>query len=203
MTPLADFELVARMQGGDRAAFATLVNRHKHKLVNYLTGLMRDRDRSEELAQDVFLKLYQHRGRYQERGQFLPYLYRIATNLARSEEFTDRVMERLDEPAPRATHVPRAWVFAGACGVLIGVWLGAVSFDARRERRETAERLEMMRDEYRSLEVELEELRSLASEAQPVLELGGTEQVDFVFDLRRLAQERGKARSQPTSHSPR
>ncbi len=61
----------------------------------------------------------------------------------------------------------------------------------------------MMRDEYRALEVELEELRSLAFEAQPVLELGGTERVDFVFDLRRLAQEHGKARAQPTSHSPR
>ena len=143
-----------------------------------------------------------------------------------SSEFTSRVMERLDEPAPppcRPTHVPRAWVFAGACAALIGgVWLGAVvpnDHDERNERRETAERLDldsaerldldpaerfkMMRDEYRALEVELEELRFLASEAQPVLDLGGTEQVDFVFDLRRLAQDRGKARAQPTSHSPR
>ena len=95
MTPLDDADLVARMQGGDRASFATLVDRHKHRLVNYLTGLVRDRDRSEELAQDVFLKLYQHRGRYQERGQFLPYLYRIATNLARSDERKRRRREFL------------------------------------------------------------------------------------------------------------
>jgi len=125
-----------------------------------------------------------------------------------SSEFTGRVMERLDEPAPprcRPTYVLRTWVFAGACAVLIGVWLGAVvpeEHDERNERRETAERLEMMRDEYRSLEVELEELLFLASEAQPVIELGGTEQVDFVFDWRRLAEERGKARAQPASHSP-
>ena len=116
-----------------------------------------------------------------------------------SPEFTERVMERLDEPA----RVGRGWVFAGACAVLIGFWLGAVVLEERNERRETAERLEMMRDEYRALEVELRELRSLASAAQPVLDLGGTEQVDFVFDLRGLAQERGKARAQPTSHSPR
>ena len=95
MTSVGDSELVARIQRGDRAAFATLVDRHKHRLVNYLTGLVRDRDRSEELAQDVFLKLYQHRGRYQERGQFLPYLYRIATNLARSEERKRRRREFL------------------------------------------------------------------------------------------------------------
>jgi len=95
MTSLADSELVALMQGGDRAAFTTLVNRHKHRLVNYLTGMMRNRERSEELAQDVFLRLYQHRDRYQERGQFLPYLYRIATNLARSEERKRRRREFL------------------------------------------------------------------------------------------------------------
>ena len=95
MTSLADSELVALMQRGDRAAFATLVNRHKHRLVNYLTGMMRNRERSEELAQDVFLKLYQHRGRYRERGQFLPYLYRIVTNLARSEERKKRRREFL------------------------------------------------------------------------------------------------------------
>ena len=95
MTSLADSELVALMQRGDRTAFAVLVNRHKHRLVNYLTGMVRNRERSEELAQDVFLKLYQHRGRYQERGQFLPYLYRIATNLARSEERKRRRRELL------------------------------------------------------------------------------------------------------------
>ncbi len=128
-----------------------------------------------------------------------------------SPEFTDRLMERLDEPPSRPTHVPRAWVFAGACVVLLGAWLGSVTFEERDQRRETAERIdrdtaeriEMMRDEYRALQVELEELRFLASEARPVLDLGGTEQVDFVFDLRRLAEERGKARAQPTSHSPR
>ncbi len=95
MTSLADSELFAQTQRGDRAAFAMLVNRHKHRLVNYLTGIVRNRERSEELAQDVFLKLYQNRGRYQERGQFLPYLYRIATNLARSEERKRRRRELL------------------------------------------------------------------------------------------------------------
>lgn len=95
MTIPGDTELVARMQRGDRAAFATLVDRHKHKLINYLTGLVRDRDRSEELAQDTFLKLFQHRARYHERGQFLPYLYRIATNLARSDERKRRRRELL------------------------------------------------------------------------------------------------------------
>ena len=118
-----------------------------------------------------------------------------------SPEFTDRVLERLDEPAPVNR---RAWVIAAAAAaVLVSAVVAALAVREANERRETAERLEMMRNEYRALELELEELRALTSDVQPVIELGGTEQVDFVFDLRRLAEERGRARAQPTSHSPR
>lgn len=95
MTSVDDAELLNRVQSGDRDAFAGLVNRHKDKLVNYLTVLVRDRGRAEELAQEVFLKLFVNVNRYQERGQFLPYLYRIATNLVRSEERTRRRRELL------------------------------------------------------------------------------------------------------------
>jgi hypothetical protein len=95
MTSVDDAELLVRVQSGDRDAFAALVNRHKDRLVNYLTVLVRDRDRAEELAQEFFLKLYVHAHRYQERGQLLPYLYRIATNLVRSEERTRRRRELL------------------------------------------------------------------------------------------------------------
>lgn len=118
-----------------------------------------------------------------------------------STEFTDRLLERLDEP--RAARMPQAWALAGAGLVVFLAWFLGATLEQRHQNRHAAERVEMMRDEYRALSVELEELRSLASEARPVLDLGGTEQVDFVFDLRRLAEERGKARAQPTSHSPR
>ena len=95
MTAPSDAELAASMQRGDRTAFAALIDRHKHRLVNYLTAIVRDRDRSEELAQDTFLRLYQYRARYREQGQFLPYLYRIATNLARSDARKQRRREVL------------------------------------------------------------------------------------------------------------
>jgi len=122
-----------------------------------------------------------------------------------SPGFTDSVVARLEEPA--ATTGPMAvmrpgWALVGAAVVVVGLWLGATAWRDHTERREL-ERLRMMRDEYQALELELEELRSLASEAQPVLDLGGTERVDFVFDLRRHAEERDKARAQRTSHSPR
>ena len=85
-----DAELMARVQNGDREAFAVLVDKYKHRLVNYLTNLLRDRDRAEELAQESFLRLFVHASRYEERGQFLPYLFCIATNLVRTDERTRR-----------------------------------------------------------------------------------------------------------------
>jgi RNA polymerase sigma-70 factor (ECF subfamily) len=86
MNPVSDAELMSRVRSGDRQAFAQLVDRHKNGLVNYLTRLTRSRDRAEELAQESFLRLYQHSARYREQGQLAPFLFRIATNLLRSEE---------------------------------------------------------------------------------------------------------------------
>jgi RNA polymerase sigma-70 factor (ECF subfamily) len=86
MTPPADGELMRRVQGGDREAFSTLVERHNAPLVRFLTVLSRDRDRAEEVAQDAFVRLFELSHRYQERGQFTPYLYRIAANLLRTED---------------------------------------------------------------------------------------------------------------------
>ncbi len=75
-----------RVQNGDQEAFAAIVERHKTPLVRFLTALSRDRDRAEEVAQDAFVRLFELSDRYQERGQFTPYLYRIATNLLRTED---------------------------------------------------------------------------------------------------------------------
>ncbi len=81
-----DRELMTRVQAGDREAFAMLVERHKVSLVRFLTALSRDRDRAEEVAQDAFVRLFELSHRYEERGQFAPYLYRIASNLLRTED---------------------------------------------------------------------------------------------------------------------
>lgn len=85
-----DGELMARLRSGDREALAALVDRHKDALVNYLARLTGHRDRGEEIAQEAFLRLYQAAPRYREEGRLLPFLYRIATNLVRSEERRER-----------------------------------------------------------------------------------------------------------------
>ncbi|MEM8931788.1 MAG: sigma-70 family RNA polymerase sigma factor, partial [Acidobacteriota bacterium] len=71
---------------GDPDAFADLIDEHKHPIVNYLTRLVGDRDRAEDLAQETFVRLYQHRHRYREVGHLAAFLFRIATNLVASEE---------------------------------------------------------------------------------------------------------------------
>ena len=106
MEPMRDGELMARVRSGDREAFGQLVGRHKDGLVNYLTGLTRSRDRAEELAQESFLRVYQSSSRYREQGQFVPYLFRIATNLLRSEERRARRWQWLSSKIASNGHDP-------------------------------------------------------------------------------------------------
>lgn len=92
----ADAELYVQARSGDGDAFARLVDRHKHGLVNYMTRLAGDRGRAEDLAQEAFLRLYEGRGNYQPaRGTFRSYLYRIATNLLIGEERRRQRWKRL------------------------------------------------------------------------------------------------------------
>ena len=81
-----DAELMVRVKAGDERAFEAVIRRYKDAMVNYLTRLTGCRDRAKDLAQETFLRLYLTRDRYQESGRLGGYLYRLATNLVRSEE---------------------------------------------------------------------------------------------------------------------
>ena len=83
---LTDGDLLARARNGHPEAFAVLVDRYKNPLVGYLISLVRDRERAEDLAQESFLRLYEKGSNYREQGLLQAYLFRIATNLLRSEE---------------------------------------------------------------------------------------------------------------------
>jgi RNA polymerase sigma-70 factor, ECF subfamily len=86
----SDAGLMERTRGGDRDAFADLVDRHKDAVVNYLARLTGDRDRAEDLAQETFLRLWRSAASYVEQGFLRAFLFRIATNLVRSEERRDK-----------------------------------------------------------------------------------------------------------------
>jgi len=82
---MTDDALMERVREGDEDAFGEIVDRYKDSLVNYLTHLVRSRDRAEEIAQDAFVRLYRSANNYRERDRLGPYLFRIATNLTVSE----------------------------------------------------------------------------------------------------------------------
>ena len=80
-----DDVLMQRVREGDDDAFGEIVDRYEDSLINYLTHLVRSRDRAEEIAQDAFVRLYRSAANYRERDKLGPYLFRIATNLVVSE----------------------------------------------------------------------------------------------------------------------
>ena len=91
-----DAELMARVATeGDRTAFSHLVNRYKDPLVGYLARLVGCPERAQDLAQESFLRLFRFAGRYRDQGHFRAYLFRIATNLVRSQERRNRSWRKI------------------------------------------------------------------------------------------------------------
>ena len=80
-----DDVLMRRVTEGDDEAFGEIVERYRNALVNYVTHLVRSRDRAEEIAQDAFVRLYRNAANYREQAKLGPYLFRIATNLVVTE----------------------------------------------------------------------------------------------------------------------
>jgi len=83
--PRADEDLMLALKGGDETAFAELMRRHRGPIVNYVHRLIGDRDRAEDLAQEVFLRVYRHAGTYRVTARFTTWLYTIASNLGKNE----------------------------------------------------------------------------------------------------------------------
>ena len=77
-----DLELMLRVRDGDAESFDALLQRHRGPLVGFFARMVRDSALAEDLAQEVFLRIYQSRHRYEPEAKFTTWLYRIATNLA-------------------------------------------------------------------------------------------------------------------------
>lgn len=78
-----DQELVVQYLNGNEKAFETLLSRHKRKVWSHIFLLLRDRDLTDDLFQETFIKVVHtlKSGRYNEEGKFLPWVMRIAHNL--------------------------------------------------------------------------------------------------------------------------
>jgi RNA polymerase sigma-70 factor (ECF subfamily) len=85
LTPsnFTDADLVKSYINGSEIALETLVNRHKLQIFNFINSKINDRDTSEDIFQDTFIKVIRtlRNGLYNEEGKFLPWIMRIAHNL--------------------------------------------------------------------------------------------------------------------------
>src|SRR5258706_13453940 len=77
-----DEELVASVLRGDRERYGDLVDRYQGRLVNYLFRLLRNADDAHDLAQEVFVKVYQVLDRFDPSYKFSTWLFRVAQNAA-------------------------------------------------------------------------------------------------------------------------
>lgn len=77
-----DVQLMLRVREGDEAAFAELVRRYQNRLLSVFMHLVGDAAVSEDLTQEVFLRIYRARNGYQPTARFSTWVFRIAHNLA-------------------------------------------------------------------------------------------------------------------------
>jgi RNA polymerase sigma-70 factor, ECF subfamily len=78
---LSDEELMGRIARGDEQAFEILVHRHQKRILNLIYRFIGDRIQAEDVAQDVFLRVWHAAKDYQASAKFTTWVYRIATNL--------------------------------------------------------------------------------------------------------------------------
>ena len=86
---MTDAELISAVLQGERDRFSELVKRYQGRLVNYLYRFFRNLEEAQDLAQEVFLKIYKALDRYDPRYKFSTWLFRVAQNAA-----IDRIRKR-------------------------------------------------------------------------------------------------------------
>jgi len=108
---VSDVDVMLRVKTGDESAFAYLVQKYRRPMVGFMYRMCHNPSTAEELAQEVFLRVYRSRASYEPSAKFSTWLYRIATNLAvnhardtRHERPENTV--RLDEPDQETGNTP-------------------------------------------------------------------------------------------------
>jgi RNA polymerase sigma-70 factor, ECF subfamily len=95
-----DAELMLRVKEGDGASFGVLLQKHRLPVTHFLFRMVQNQAIAEELAQEVFLRVYRSRSTYEPTAKFTTWLFRIATHLALNsirDGRNERSQERLDD----------------------------------------------------------------------------------------------------------
>ena len=82
---LDDAAVVTSFLDGEERAFAELVERYQTRLLNFIYRTIGDREKAEDLVQEVFIRVYRHLHRFDRSKKFSTWIYTIASNLAKNE----------------------------------------------------------------------------------------------------------------------
>lgn len=98
-----DERLVADFQGGDRQAFEILVRRYQDRAFSFCLRFLGNRERAEEVAQEAFVRMYEHLGDFRGEASFSSWFYRVMTNHCRNSQRSaarrfDRRHDSIDAP---------------------------------------------------------------------------------------------------------
>ena len=79
---LSDAQIMLRVKAGDDSAFEYLVQKYRRPMLSFMYRMAHNSAVAEDLAQEVFLRVYRSREKYEASAKFTTWLYRIASNLA-------------------------------------------------------------------------------------------------------------------------
>ena len=82
---LSDEDLMAEAAEGSERAFTELVGRYRSRVLNLVSRLLNDREASDDISQEVFVRVFLHRKNYRRGAKFSTWLFTIAANLAKNE----------------------------------------------------------------------------------------------------------------------
>jgi RNA polymerase sigma-70 factor (ECF subfamily) len=111
---LSDADIMLQVKAGDDAAFEYLVQKYRRPMISFMFRMAHNSAAAEDLAQEVFLRVYRSRESYEASAKFTTWLYRIATNLAvnhardtRHERAENTVsLDEPDEDSGRTVDLP-------------------------------------------------------------------------------------------------
>jgi len=185
----SDENLMRRVQQGDAAAFDALLSRHGRSIRSRLAAIVRDGDWADDLAQEVFLRLWTRSKQWTGQGSVAGWLMRIATNLALNHLRSRRRRRDLPAAPPADENGPPGE----------GDWMEDESAPDPAELLERAEQLEMFRQSMEALpEAKRAVIRMIHEEDMDIAEVAerlgipkGTVKSRLHYAIRRLADELG------------
>jgi RNA polymerase sigma-70 factor (ECF subfamily) len=114
-----DAQLMLRVREGDTQSFALLLERYRGPVINFIYRMVQNQPVAEELAQEVFLRVYRSRETYEPTAKFTTWLFRIATHLALNyirDGKHEKIQDRLDGSGTVVTRAAEEQADSGGTG---------------------------------------------------------------------------------------